>query len=442
MFPLPEDRKVNVKRRSNLCLGVVAALLSGLLTVLPAQAASAATGVTVPDENLIQNGGFEAPSIATALQQIDSPANVGEWRVTEGSVDVKRTTWQPAAGLQSLDLNGCSAGRIAQTVLVTAHQQYELRFSYAGNPGTAAEKPFHVEIDGVSTVQLSFDTSSTTTSDMGWLPGSLVFTPLQNSVEVAFASKIDGCAGPAIDEVSLKALGTYVPPPSTVAVSTASRGTGEAGATCGRTTFDWYDNTGVANFVKNDEDVCVFMLSNVVVQELLAIAKANASTLTEVFGELIAHELKEKGIEAARDTLRRYALTRIIKILLPKLASFISRASLIYTIAELSAHLYKALHALFVLDQIETKGAFIQITADVDAGELKMDWNLVYNPAHFKDPDGSEAHVWDRKERTLRLDELQQRNLGMSCTDEGLVTVSKTQGRVLKRNVQVVVDVG
>lgn len=225
--------------------------------------------------------------------------------------------------------------------------------------------------------------------------------------------------------------------------TTKSLGTGDIGITCGTTTFDWYDNTSRPTSVMRGEKVCVVVLSNRVLQEVLDLAIENGRTLSDMFSELIAQELREQGFRAAKKTVARYTLTRTLQKLLPHAARFIGRASGIYTAAELSYYPAQALVAGIVVDQIRNQGGCMQIVADADGDQLKTSWNLVYNPAHWRgERFATEAHVWDRIERTRRFDEQKPRDLGMSCTKAGLVKIKKTPSGVLKHGRQTVISLG
>ncbi len=228
---------------------------------------------------------------------------------------------------------------------------------------------------------------------------------------------------------------------SPIGATTRSLGTGDVGITCGTTTFDWYDNTSRPTSVMRGEKVCVVMLSNRVLQEVLDLAIENRRTLSDMFSELIAQELREQGIRTAKNVVVRHTLKRSLQVLLPAAARFIGRASRIYTAAELSYYPAQALVADIVVDQIRNQGGCIQIVADADGDQLKTSWNLVYNPAHWRGGSfATEGHVWDRIERTRRFDEHKPRGLGMSCTKAGLVKVKKTPSGVLKHSQQTVIS--
>jgi choice-of-anchor C domain-containing protein len=157
----------------------------------------------------IFDGDFEAPIVTGGSQQHDAPTSIGAWRVTAGSVDmVREDYWSAYHGAQSVDLNGCSRGRISQDITVEPGRQYTVSFAYSGNPADdRGIKRFHVEINGNPVGQpFSFDTSTNTRTDMGWKQGQLGFSSSGGSIELAFASDGDGCFGPAFDDVKVEPL--------------------------------------------------------------------------------------------------------------------------------------------------------------------------------------------------------------------------------------------
>ena len=117
--------------------------------------------------------------------------------------------WAAYEGEQSIDLNGCSPGRIAQTLAIEPGRQYTVAFSYAGNPvSDRGTKRFHVELDGQNIGGFSFDTSATDTTRMGWTRGQVGFASTEPSIELAFASdsQESSCYGPALDNVTVTPL--------------------------------------------------------------------------------------------------------------------------------------------------------------------------------------------------------------------------------------------
>lgn len=108
-----------------------------------------------------------------------------DWTVTSGSVDWIHNYWQQACtGCYSLDLNGTAsaaqpnpAGTISETFPTSEYMAYAVTFELAGNPACGpstkgltvnAQTPTSDPLNTPFTTHLTFDTSHTTTSNMGW----------------------------------------------------------------------------------------------------------------------------------------------------------------------------------------------------------------------------------------------------------------------------------
>jgi choice-of-anchor C domain-containing protein len=157
--------------------------------------------------NLLSNGGFEAPEAPAPFLTLEAGADMEGWSVTSGSVDLTTESyWEPHDGAQSVDLNGCSPGRIAQQFATEPGRTYTTRFAYAGNPdpgGAAGLKRFHAEVNGASVASFSFDSSTTTRTDMGWRTGEFTFAAAGATTELAFVSDMPGCHGAVLDDVTV-----------------------------------------------------------------------------------------------------------------------------------------------------------------------------------------------------------------------------------------------
>jgi choice-of-anchor C domain-containing protein len=172
----------------------------------------------------IVNGSFETEGAATppsggftTVTAIDATAIPG-WIVTAGSIDYINGYWQAAAGTHSIDLNGLSAGTIAQTITgLTVGQTYQVSFALAGNPdGGPSTKTLGVTAS-ISSTPYSFDTSigPTTRSNMGWVTETFFFTAGHANELLSFVSSTftggggvnDAAFGPAIDNVSITVRG-------------------------------------------------------------------------------------------------------------------------------------------------------------------------------------------------------------------------------------------
>ncbi len=137
-----------------------------------ALAAALAALATTPAgaQNLLADGGFENPALAssTTFTTIMNGSAFGAWNVTSGSIDLVRRFWVPADGFQSIDLNGSSPGTIAQTIATTAGSSYQLRFSLAGNPDNTFNKVMRVWWGTQDLGLVTFTQAGRTRSNMGW----------------------------------------------------------------------------------------------------------------------------------------------------------------------------------------------------------------------------------------------------------------------------------
>ncbi|GAA2153048.1 hypothetical protein GCM10009844_36920 [Nocardioides koreensis] len=184
----------------------------------------------------VGNGSFEDPAIGSRFVSLGVGATMGAWTVVSGSVDLVHSSyWQPAAGSQSLDLNSCSPGRIAQTMAVEPGQRYRIAYSYAGNPETSDRlKKFHVEVDGAVVDRRTFDTTGRTTQSMGWTSAVTAFVATGDRTTIAFQSDQTGsCGGAALDDI-------VITPVSTSSTVIASSNPGDA----------WTDQTGATGLAE------------------------------------------------------------------------------------------------------------------------------------------------------------------------------------------------
>jgi len=193
------------------------------------------------------------------------------------------------------------------------------------------------------------------------------------------------------------------------------------GVTCGRSRYDWYANGGGSTSVTKGEEACVFLLSNPVNRELLRVAFANDETLTEVFARYVIANAKDEALQAVMRTTLQQASARALIHMMPEFANVVRFTNLATVAGSLAAYQAVPLFALLVLDQIETKGACIQVIADVDGDTLHADWSLVFNPDHFDDAKATVAGVFEKKDKLLQLDEFKYRRLNLRCGADGLV---------------------
>jgi choice-of-anchor C domain-containing protein len=165
----------------------------------------------------ITNGDFESsiPSSASfaadgySQEEIGSPALAG-WDVVSGNVDIVGTTgtyaWQQPNGVGnfSIDLAGNSSGTIQQKILgLSIGQQYTVSFNYAANPGGTNPTRIEAGMDSGELVSLNF--TPQTSSNMGWLVGTLVFVASAADQILHFSSIGANCCGAALDNVTIAA---------------------------------------------------------------------------------------------------------------------------------------------------------------------------------------------------------------------------------------------
>jgi len=153
----------------------------------------------------ITNGGFEAP---TANPEFTSGGVPDGWQVT-GTVDLIGTLWQPQEGNQSIDLSAGAPATISQNVSgFVVNAAYELSFWLSGNPGGDPTVKMLTASAGATTGNFTFDTTSTSFTDMGWLEQALRFRATSETMLISFTGTDNPGTpfGAALDNVSLAAV--------------------------------------------------------------------------------------------------------------------------------------------------------------------------------------------------------------------------------------------
>ncbi|MCZ7584604.1 MAG: DUF642 domain-containing protein [Deltaproteobacteria bacterium] len=166
--------------------------------------------VTIPNENIVANAGFELPDAGDSWIPLSAGATMGEWTVTGEGVDHMGAIMAAGEGDQCVDLNNLAPGGVTQTLSTTAGAAYELTFCYSGNPSlnfaTQGEKETAVYWGDTLLGNYVFDTTGMTPEEPGWVTYT-VSIPAELTVgsetELAFVSLADngGVYGPAIDAV-------------------------------------------------------------------------------------------------------------------------------------------------------------------------------------------------------------------------------------------------
>ncbi|MDH6139322.1 MULTISPECIES: choice-of-anchor C family protein [Kitasatospora] len=177
----------------------VAALLLGSATALaaPAQART---------PSRFDDGSFEYPiAPANSFTEPGTGQSIGPWQITSGNVDlIGAGFWQAAEGDQSVDLNGSTAGTIAQTFTTTPGTTYTVTYSLAGNPAAGPTvKTGHADIDGQDFQDFSFDITGKSTTTMGYVGRQFTFVAANSATTLSFASTTTGYAGPVVDNVQV-----------------------------------------------------------------------------------------------------------------------------------------------------------------------------------------------------------------------------------------------
>jgi len=163
-------------------------------------------------DNLLKNGGFEdGPDLGDAeFKPVDKDSeDIKGWVVTRGQIDYIGGYWQHAKGKRSLDLNGSpGVGGVKQTFPTTKGQKYRVTFWLSGNPaGEPRKKTMRVEAAGEGK-EFEFDTADKTLQQMGWEEKTWDFVAAgdMTTLEIYSTTKEGDSFGPALDEVSVRAL--------------------------------------------------------------------------------------------------------------------------------------------------------------------------------------------------------------------------------------------
>jgi choice-of-anchor C domain-containing protein len=179
----------------------------GLAAALAVPSAGYAAAFINGDFELGINPGAQLSTLAAGSTDITG------WTVTGGPIDYISGYWEAGSGSRSLDLSALTAGGISQTFDTIAGELYSVDFLLAGNPvGGAGTRTVLVSATGNAAVEYGFDTTGTSTGDMGWEGRIYMFTATGASTTVSFASLNNNPYGPALDNVAVSL--TAVPEPA------------------------------------------------------------------------------------------------------------------------------------------------------------------------------------------------------------------------------------
>ncbi|MFN0197046.1 MAG: DUF642 domain-containing protein [Planctomycetaceae bacterium] len=177
--------------------------------------------------SIVVNGSFETPVVSGGFVQRNVGFDFGGsgWAVDTGTIDHINSTWEPAEGNQSIDLNGPTAGSVYQDLSTVIGQSYLIRFAFAGNYAGIEDKRMEVLWGGIQIADLTFTQDGETATDMGWIYMELNAVATGSTTRLRFNSLTGAMSGlqgfttfygPALDDVSVTAIDVpVVPEPST-----------------------------------------------------------------------------------------------------------------------------------------------------------------------------------------------------------------------------------
>ncbi len=164
-------------------------------------------------QNLLVNGGFEAPDAGAGFVHRNGSFGAGNGWTIIANLDHIGGFWAAAEGHQSVDLNGSSAGGISQSFATTPGKSYRLRYAASENLFGYADKSMDVKWNGstIESVVIAHDPTRTTTN-MKWAYRErrvIASSPTTTLVFQSTTGNMDGSQGvsafygPAIDDVSV-----------------------------------------------------------------------------------------------------------------------------------------------------------------------------------------------------------------------------------------------
>lgn len=189
-----------------------------LSTILTAAVACLSSTHKARADNLILNGGFETPVInGLWVGYPTGHTDLAPWAITDGSVDIVRSYWQPYEGDQSLDLNNFGGGAIEQSFATEVGRSYSLTFAYANNPD-GGEASGVVNVLGTTILfSQAVVHAGSTHGNMDWQVFHSVFMADSTTTTLRFVGTNSGAFGLTLDAVSVTAIDS-VPEPSSLAM--------------------------------------------------------------------------------------------------------------------------------------------------------------------------------------------------------------------------------
>ena len=141
--------------------------------------------------DILLDGLFREAADPGTYATYTSGQTVGNWTVSNGSVDLLGTSYQSSPlGGRSIDLNGTVPGAITQSLTTVAGRQYQVIFSLSGNFGGGdATKDLRLSAAGASQDFSIAQPTGWSTTNMQWSSRSMTFTRqfCHDGAEVRFA---------------------------------------------------------------------------------------------------------------------------------------------------------------------------------------------------------------------------------------------------------------
>lgn len=179
----------------------------------------------------ITNGSFETgvnPPASGFSKLVAGSTAIEGWTVIGGSVDwVQNSIWQASDADRSLDLSGSAPGGVTQDLVTVVGETYVVTFDLAGNcAGGPVVKEMEVSAGAASQV-FTFDTTGKTFAygmDLGWETHQWSFIAESTVTSLTFLSLTGTAYGPALDNVSVRAMAAPVPAPGALLLGSLGMG--------------------------------------------------------------------------------------------------------------------------------------------------------------------------------------------------------------------------
>jgi choice-of-anchor C domain-containing protein len=166
-------------------------------------------GTTFAGPSIVVDGGFETGTNPGEYLLVDVGAtDVAGWDVSNAVVAYVGTRIAASGGSRSINLR--NAGVISQDFSTVIGQTYLVAFDVAGYAGSPALKTFDVAVSDSQRAAFTFDSSSSTWANPGWLSEEWQFVAESSTTTLSFSSTMyqwnDINRGAMIDNVSVTAV--------------------------------------------------------------------------------------------------------------------------------------------------------------------------------------------------------------------------------------------